>query len=152
MTPAQRWVRAGLACGISDFLWACGQTKFMYGRSIMRLWQSVASTPFGASMLERGATGAMIGVLCHFAVAFTWAAVIVFALSKIGVITRAVRSTTGALVVAVVYGPAIWVAMSCVVVPALTHNPPAINTRWFIQLVGHMIFVGTPIVFAGRQR
>jgi len=139
MTPLQRWLRAGMACGIADFLWACGQTKFMYGGSITRLWQGVASVPLGASMLERGTTGVLAGVACHFLVAFTWAAIFVFVVSKIGAIQRLVASTTGAIVAAAVYGPVIWTAMSCLVIPSMTHRPPTINGRWFIQLAGHMI-------------
>ena len=36
--------------------------------------------------------------------------------------------------------------MSLAVLPLLTHRPPAINVRWWVQLVGHFPFVGLPIV------
>jgi hypothetical protein len=36
--------------------------------------------------------------------------------------------------------------MSLIVIPVLFHRPPAITTRWLIQLGGHIPFVGLPIV------
>lgn len=45
-----------------------------------------------------------------------------------------------------VYGPAIWVVMSLVVIPFLTGRPPTVTYRWWIQLAGHAAFVGLPIV------
>jgi uncharacterized membrane protein YagU involved in acid resistance len=55
--------------------------------------------------------------------------------------------------VAAVYGPVIWLVMSLVVIPMLTHRPPAINIRWWVQLVGHVPFVALPIVtlIGGRR-
>jgi hypothetical protein len=38
--------------------------------------------------------------------------------------------------------------MSLVVIPSFTHRPPAITTRWWIQLFGHIPFVATPILWA----
>ena len=83
--------RAGLACGVTDFLWACAQTKFMYGGSITSLWQGVASVPFGQSMLHRR-HGALIGVGLHFVTAFTWAAVFVFVLSRLTFVQKTLAS------------------------------------------------------------
>jgi hypothetical protein len=36
--------------------------------------------------------------------------------------------------------------MSLVVIPTLTHRPPALSFRWWVQFVGHFPFVGLPIV------
>jgi hypothetical protein len=42
--------------------------------------------------------------------------------------------------------------MSAAVIPLLTHQAVAITPRWWIQLVGHIAFVGLPIVWAiGRD-
>jgi uncharacterized membrane protein YagU involved in acid resistance len=48
--------------------------------------------------------------------------------------------------VAAVYGPFIWMVMSLVVIPVFTGRPPTLNARWWIQFVGHVPFVGIPIV------
>ena len=55
-----------------------------------------------------------------------------------------------AIGVALVYGPFIWVAMSLAVIPALSHRDVPVNTRWWIQLAGHFLFVGLPMVMAMR--
>jgi hypothetical protein len=36
--------------------------------------------------------------------------------------------------------------MSLLVIPALTGRPPAITSRWWIQLAAHIPFVALPIV------
>jgi len=36
------------------------------------------------------------------------------------------------------------------VIPLLSHRPPAVTFRWWVQLVGHAPFVGAPIVWAVR--
>lgn len=36
--------------------------------------------------------------------------------------------------------------MSLIVIPLLVHRPPTITVRWWIQLLGHIPFVGLPIV------
>jgi hypothetical protein len=50
------------------------------------------------------------------------------------------------MVIASVYGPLIWIVMSMLIVPQLTHRPPAITYRWWIQFFGHIPFVALPIV------
>jgi hypothetical protein len=57
-------------------------------------------------------------------------------------------SPYGVLEVAAVYGPMIWIVMSVVVIPLLTRRPVAITGRWWIQLAGHVVFVGLPIVWS----
>jgi uncharacterized membrane protein YagU involved in acid resistance len=48
--------------------------------------------------------------------------------------------------IAALYGPFVWLVMSMLVIPLLLHRPPAITSRWWIQLIGHIPFVGLPIV------
>ena len=40
----------------------------------------------------------------------------------------------------------VWMVMSLIVIPALVHRPPTIGIRWWVQLIGHIPFVGLPIV------
>ena len=61
-------------------------------------------------------------------------------------IRRLLNSPYGLIKVASLYGPFIWMVMSLAVIPALLHRPPAINIRWLVQLIGHIPFVGIPIV------
>jgi hypothetical protein len=50
--------------------------------------------------------------------------------------------------IATLYGPAIWVVMSFVVIARFTGRPPTITARWWVQLFAHIPFVALPIVAA----
>jgi uncharacterized membrane protein YagU involved in acid resistance len=68
------------------------------------------------------------------------------------VVRRVLDTPYGVAKVAAVYGPFIWLMMSLVVIPLLTHRPPTITYRWWVQLIGHFPFVGLPIVASiGRK-
>ena len=110
------------------------------------LFQRVASTVLGPSALEGGTSTALLGVLMHICVAFTWSAVFLFLTLRSAWLRRVLDSPYGVIRVASIYGPSIWLFMSLVVIPLLTHKPPTITNRWWIQLIGHFPFVGLPIV------
>lgn len=145
-----RWVRAGLLTGITDGLFATVLAGAVYGSGVMRLWQGVAFTLLGPKALEGGAGTALVGVGMHFGVAFGWSAVFVFVVMRSAAVRRVLASPWGAVKVAAVYGPLIWLVMSLVVVPLLVHRPPTLNLRWWVQLLGHFPFVGLPIAIAAR--
>jgi len=138
-------VRAGLFCAVIDGLWAIVLTV-VYGRTVLGLFQGIAETVFGSSMLESGAPSALLGLAIHFAVAFAWSAVFVAQVASSPWLRRLLATWTGVLGVAAVYGPVVWVVMSAGVIPLLTGAPLSITPRWWIQLLGHVVFVGLPIV------
>lgn len=149
-TATARVLRAGLCLAIVDGLWAIALTM-SNGRPPMSVWQGVASTAFGPGMLTGGTPAILIGLAMHVGVALTWSALFVALEARWAFLRRAVASPLGALGVAVVYGPLIWVVMSAVVVPALTGRAVTLSVRWFIQLAGHAVFVGPPIVWGARR-
>lgn len=140
-----RLVQAGLVCGVVDGLWAVVLT-FVYGGTLLRLFQGIASTVFGSEVLEGGVPAALVGLAMHFGVAFAWSAVFLALVAALPWLRRTLASWPGVLAVAAVYGPAIWVVMSLLVIPFLTGRPPTVTYRWWIQLAGHAAFVGLPIV------
>jgi hypothetical protein len=140
-----RLVRAGLLTGVTDGLFASVQSV-VTGSTLMRLWQGVASTVLGKAAFDGGIPTALLGVVMHFAVAFAWSAVFLFVVMRLSSIRRAVSSRSGVVAIAAIYGPFIWLVMSLLVIPLLLHRPPAITSRWWVQLVGHFPFVGLPIV------
>jgi hypothetical protein len=144
-------VRAWLLTAVSDGLWAC-VLSIAYGSTVTRLWQGVASTVLGPAAMEGGAATAALGVLMHFGVALGWSAVFLLLFNRMAVLRRAAEGPAGATAVAAVYGPLIWIVMSLAVIPLLTHKPPNVTYRWFIQLAGHAVFVGQPIVHSIRFR
>jgi uncharacterized membrane protein YagU involved in acid resistance len=143
---SSRLVRAGLLTGVTDGLFATVQNLLTPGSTVMKLWQGVASTVLGKSAYDGGVPTALLGVLMHFCVAFGWSAVFLFVVMRSSWVRRTVSSPSGVVGIAALYGPFIWLVMSLVVIPILLHRPPVITSRWWIQLVGHIPFVGLPIV------
>jgi uncharacterized membrane protein YagU involved in acid resistance len=146
MIPLSRLVRAGLVTGVTDGMFSSLLAAFVYGSTVTRLWQGVASTLLGAAALEGGIRTAAIGVLMHFGVAFGWSAVFLLLVLSSSWLRGVLAAPYGVVAVAAVYGPLIWLAMSLLVIPMLTHRPPAMNIRWWVQLFGHIPFVALPIV------
>jgi hypothetical protein len=150
VTALTRLLFAGLVTGVIDGLFSSVLAAFFYGSTATRLWQGVASTLVGPAAFEGGTRTAAIGVLMHFGVAFGWSAVFLVLASSSAWLRDTIASPAGAITVAAVYGPLIWIAMSMAIVPMLTHRPPAINGRWWIQFFGHIAFVALPIVVTVR--
>ena len=141
-----RLVRAGLRTGVTDGLFSSVLTVVFYHSTVARLFQGVASTLLGKEALDGGTPTALLGLLMHFGVAFGWSAVFLFLAMRSSWIRSVLSSRYGVVKVAALYGPFIWLVMSLAVIPLLLHRPPAITVRWWIQLIGHIPFVGIPIV------
>ena len=141
-----RLVRAGLLTGVIDGLFSSVLSVVFYRSTASRLFQGVASVLVGEQALNGGTPMALLGVLMHFVVAFGWSAVFLFVVMRSRWIRDLLASPYGVLKVAALYGPFIWIVMSLVVIPLLTHSPTTIGTRWWVQLIGHFPFVGIPIV------
>jgi hypothetical protein len=145
-----RLLRAGLLTAVVDGLFASVSSVF-YGSTPARVFQGVASVLLGREALNGGTRTALIGVLMHVAVAFFWSAVFLLLVLRSRRVRSRLASSYGLAKVAAVYGPFIWMVMSLVVIPALVRRPPTIGARWWIQLVGHIPFVGMPIVAASTR-
>ena len=91
-----------------------------------------------------------IGVLMHVGVAFGWSAVFLFLVPAPAPGPRAPRVSLRSVKVGAVYGPFIWMVMSWFVIPLLVQRLQPIGTRWSVQLIGHIPFVGIPIAWASR--
>ena len=144
--PLSRLLRAGLLTGISDGLFSSALSVFAYGSTVTRLWQGVASTVLGIEAFNGGLATASLGLFMHFCVAFGWSSVFLALVTRSARLRDVLMSRNGVLTVAAVYGPFVWLVMSLVVIPLATARPPAINARWWVQLIGHFPFVGLPIV------
>ena len=148
MTPNLLWhvVRAGLVTGVTDGLFSSALATFVYGSTVTRLWQGVASMLLGAAAFDSGTRTAAIGLAMHVGVAFAWSAVFLALYLSSSWLREVVASPYGVLAVAAVYGPIIWMVMSLAIIPLFTPRPPAINIRWWVQFFGHIPFVSLPIV------
>ena len=134
-----------------DFLCASTLSVVAYGSTFSRLWQGVAAAALGPSALEMGARGVAAGLVLHLLVALAWSTIFVFALAASVALRRALARWWGALGVAAVYGPLIWLVMSLAVIPLATGRPPALGFRWWVQVFAHVPFVALPLVFTARR-
>jgi hypothetical protein len=141
-----RVARAGALTGVTDGLFSTVLSVAFYHLTAQRLFQGVASTLLGAKSFDGGGLTFALGVLMHFGVAFGWSVVFLLIAKRARRIQGLLNSPYGVIKVASLYGPFIWIVMSLVVIPVLLRRPPAINTRWLVQLIGHIPFVGIPIV------
>jgi hypothetical protein len=137
---------AGLVTAVVDGLFSSVLSVAFYHSTMTRLFQGVASVLVGPAALDGGTRTAALGVLMHVGVAFGWSAVFLLLVLRSAWIRSVLASPQGTIKVAFLYGPLVWMVMSLAVIPLLTHRPPTINIRWWVQLVGHAPFVGFPIV------
>jgi hypothetical protein len=141
-----RLVPAWLATAAIDGTFASALTVFGYHSTVGRLWRGVASTLLGPAAMDGGTGVALVGVVMHIFVALLWTTVFFVLYTNSPALRRIVSRPAGAIGVAAIYGPLIWMVMSLIVIPLLTGRPPTVNTRWLIQLAGHFPFVALPIV------
>ena len=134
-----------------DFVCATALSVLAYHSTFAQLWQGVASTVLGPAAIGGGATPIAVGIALHLAVAFTWSAIFVAAALQWTGLRRAIANPAGALAVAAVYGPIIWLVMSLVIIPLAVGHPPRIGFRWWVQIFAHIPFVTIPLVFSARR-
>jgi hypothetical protein len=146
----KRLLRATVYVAVVDFLWAIF-LSWEGGNAPMEVWKGVASVGFGAEIRSAGWRAIAIGLGMHVGTAFTWSLLFVTAEHNIGALRRFIAKPVGVAVTSALYGPFIWMMMSGVVIPTLTGNPLTIRPRWYLQLAGHAVFVGLPIVLGARS-
>lgn len=139
-----RVIGAGLTTGLVDGAWACVLSAGFYGSTIRQLWEGVARVATGRPSM-------LTGIAVHFGVAFFWSFVFFAIVSAVAPVRGALRSWRGVFAVSAIYGPLVWSVMSLAVIPFMTGRAPNVTHRWWIQLAGHVFFVGLPIVSWFRQ-
>ena len=142
-----RLVRAGVLVSIIDGLFATSFGMIVRGTTPAHMWQGVASVPLGKGAIDGGLSMVLAGLALHVLVAFTWSALLLLAVQRSHRLRAIIDSPYGVLKVAAVLGPMIWLVMSILVIPMMTHRPPAFTVPYFAMLVGHIFFVGIPMVY-----
>ncbi len=111
------------------------------------IMQSVASGLIGQPAYEGGAATAVLGVVCHYAMALIIASIFWFASRRLAFMTR------NAVAAGLAFGVCVYVVMNFVVIPLsafptqLTYTP----VRVAINVVAHMVLFGLPIALAARR-
>ena len=130
--------------GSLDILFAMILT-LAFGRQISGMLRYVGSGPFPQAM-DMGATGAILGLVVHFALMAIMATVLMFYL-------RANPAQLDkAIMVGVVYGLLTYVVMNLVVVPLRFGTPlPPKTLSIATQLFAHIFLVGIPMALIAKK-
>ncbi len=145
-------IRTGLLVFVVDALFASSTGYFMSPRATpLRVFQGVASVPFGKEMLTGGWPTGAIGLLIHLCVALFWSTLFVLALRE-STLRNAIESWLTAWLVATAYGLTIWLVMTLIVIPSFVHHGPALTPRYWVQMIGHIPFVAMTMILTNRGR
>lgn len=130
---------AGLISGALD-LTATATLMQSKGVPVKHLLQTIASGAFGSSAFKQGTKAAIAGFFFHFLIAFS-AAFIYFIISR-----KLSALIDSPLFSGVVYGSAVHLVMSRIVVPLSAAPKRAFSPKAFLtQLIIHIFCVGLPI-------
>jgi len=136
---------AGFACGVLDITAALVVYGF-FGAKPVPLLQGIASGLLGQKAFNGGLATALLGLLCHFFIAFGAAAVYYVA-------SRTIRFLIQhAVVSGVLYGVAVYFFMNRIVLPlsAVGKRPFSIKMM-IVGVVIHIFCVGLPISLSVRR-
>ena len=136
---------AGFVCGVLDGLAAITLTKAL-GGATSRMFQGIARGVEGAAAFQQGAKSVFLGAALHFVIAFG-AAVVYYLASRVlrVLIDRA-------LICGVLYGIAVHLFMTFVVIPLSAIGPRPFVLRVFLYLLAiHMAVVGPSISLVMRR-
>lgn len=137
---------AGLIAGTLDLTGACVVSWLRAGVTPVRVFQSVASGVFGSASFTGGAKTALLGIVFHFIIATTAAAVYYLASRKIGFLLNQ------PLIAGFLYGVVVYLFMNFVVLPlsAVPKRPVPLSGR-LIGMSIIIVCIGLPIALIVRR-
>lgn len=135
----------GLIAGVLDA--TDGVVAFgLKGMNPIQVLQYIASGALGAAAFQGGLGTAGLGVLLHFFIAFTVAAIYVLASRGI----RPLREQ--AVTFGLAFGAAVYLVMNYVVLPMSSVAPSPFSLALFLNgVIGHALFVGLPIALFAKK-
>jgi hypothetical protein len=146
-TPLTAIAVGGLVAGILDITDAI-VTALVLGGSPARMLRYIASGLIGQGSFDGGWATALLGLVCHFVIAFGAATVYVLASQRLPVLLRR------PFVCGIAFGLAVLIVMRNVVLPL---SLVRLGTAWMPwpqllnQVLIHALGVGLPIALAARR-
>src|SRR5215467_1172160 len=135
----------GLLAGIFDITQAFIGFGF-YGARPFRILRHIAGGVFGARSMQMGWTSAVLGLVFHFTIAFTAAAVYYLASRMLRVMVEQ------PVVCGLLYGELVFLFMYFLVLPLTPLGPAHFNLATYITgPIGHTLLVGLPIALSVRR-
>jgi uncharacterized membrane protein YagU involved in acid resistance len=146
ITPGAAIFYGGLIAGILDTADGVVAYYFAAGFNPIQVLQFIASGFYGAAAFQMGISGALVGLLAHFFIAFAVAAIYVGATRFLPMLS------TEAVMWGTIYGAAVFIVMNFVVLPhsAVVKSPLSLPLL-LNGVLGHALFVGLPIALAARR-
>jgi len=136
---------AGFACGVLDITAALVVYGYL-GAKPIRLLQGIASGLLGPKAFDGGLATALLGLLCHFFIAFGAATVYFVASRSIHILVEQ------AVVFGALYGVAVYFFMNRIVLPlSAAAKRPFSMKLMIIGVVIHIFCVGLPISLSVRR-
>ena len=136
---------AGFACGVLD-LTAAFIVYGFYGAKPVPLLQGIASGLLGPKAFDGGLATALLGLLCHFVIAFGAATVFFVASRAIPFLLQ------NAVISGALYGVAVYFFMNRIVVPlSAAAKRPFSMKMMIIGVIIHIFCVGLPISLSVRR-
>ena len=143
--PLAAILLGGLLAGIGDITQAF-VVFGMYGAKPFRILQSIPRGVFGARTFQMGWKSATLGLVLHFTIATTAAAVYYLASRKLRILTE------HPVISGLFYGECVFLFMYFVVMPLSAIGWPKINlATWITGPIGHTVLVGLPIAMCVRR-
>jgi hypothetical protein len=135
----------GLLAGIFDITQAFIGFGLLGARPF-RILQHIAGGVFGTRSMQMGWTSAALGLIFHFTIAFTAAAVYYLASRVMHVLVER------AVLFGLLYGELVFLFMYFVVLPLSALGPARFNIATYITgPIGHTFLVGLPIALSVRR-
>jgi len=135
----------GLLAGIFDITQAFIGFGF-YGAKPLGILRHIAGGVFGARSMQMGWTSAVLGLVFHFTIAFTAAAVYYLASRMLRVMVEQ------PVVCGLLYGELVFLFMYFLVLPLTPLGPAHFNLATYITgPIGHTLLVGLPIALSVRR-
>ena len=143
--PLAAVLLGGLLAGVGDITQAFIAFGLM-GATPFRILQAIARGVFGPRTFQMGWTSAALGLVFHFTIATTAAAVYYVASRKLRMLT------TRPVLSGLLFGECVFLFMYFVVLPLSAAGPAKFNLATYITgPIGHPLLVGLPIALSIRR-
>jgi hypothetical protein len=138
--------KSWLIAGILDAADGVVAHYFAAGLNPIQVLQFISSGFYGAASFQKGISGALVGLLAYFFIAFAVPAIYVGATRFLPVLSRE------AVMWGMIYGAAVFIVTNFLVLP----HTAVVKSPLFLPLLlngvlGHALFVGLPIALAARR-
>lgn len=146
LTVGQAILAGTVVAGVLDATDGVVAYGLLLGLNPIQVLQFIASGALGASAFTGGIPTALAGMLFHFFIAVVVTAIYVLASRAIPVLK------SQAIVFGLIYGAAINLTMTYLILPLTALAPSAFSLPLFLNgLIGHALFVGLPIALFARR-